>query len=109
VKRAASGKTQNVFIKITGDILGAVVLILALPFVLTGTARFPIIGLVVGIIAGFLGISSFAASDGISEISIGLIIVSVGLVVVSLLCIAGFICSFKPELFKGRHGRDDLN
>lgn len=104
-----TAKSQNRFAKIASELLGAVVLILALPFVLTGASRFPFIGLGFGIVAGFFGIASLVTNNGKTETPLGIIIVSVGLIVFSILCVAGFICSFKPELFKGRHGSNGLN
>lgn len=95
--------------KISSELLGAVVLILALPFVLTGASRFPLIGLGIGIVAGFFGIASLVTNNGNDETPLGLILVSVALIMVCVLCVAGFICSFKPELFEGRHGKKDLN
>jgi hypothetical protein len=78
--------------------------LISTPFILTGTAKFPVIGLGVGTILGFMGVAPFITGGGVSNMPTGLVLVSVMLILIALLCIAGFICSFKPELFEGRHG-----
>ena len=100
----ATAKNQNVLIKTAGGFFGAIFLILALPFILTGTSKLPVVGLSIGLVLGFVGIAPFVSGDGIAGSPIGLIITAIIMMIVSLLCIAGFICSFKPALFKGSHG-----
>lgn len=97
----SSTRAKNAILPAVGNVFGLVLLLLSLPFILTAKAKFPVIGLIAGILMMFLGSSPFYAGG---VLPVGLVIVSIGLILTGLLCVLGFFASFKPELLEGRHG-----